>query len=136
MTRIVRFYETGGPEVLKIEDVHVPPPEGDEVAIEVKAIGLNRAEALFRSGQYLEDTISPARLGYEAAGIVTAIGSNVTGISVGDAVSVIPPDSITRWGTYGETATVPAKFAVKHPPSLSWQEAAAVWMLYLTAFGA
>lgn len=135
MARIVRIHETGGPEALKIEEVETDPPGSDEVAIQVKALGLNRAEAMFRSGGYLEEANFPARLGYEAAGIVTAVGEGVKAFAAGDAVSVIPPSSISRWGTYGETATIPAEFVVKHPASLSWTEAAAIWMQYLTAYG-
>ena len=76
MARVVRFHETGGPEVLRIEQVEVPPPGKDEVRIRVHALGLNRAEAMFRSGQYLYTPRLPSRLGYEAAGTVEAIGSN------------------------------------------------------------
>ena len=54
MPRVVRFYQTGGPEVLKIETVDVPKPAAGEVRIAVKALGLNRAESMFRLGQYLE----------------------------------------------------------------------------------
>jgi NADPH:quinone reductase len=136
MARIVRFYEKGGPEVLKIEDVDVAPPGPDEVAVAIKAIGINRAESMFRSGPYVEDPVFPARLGYEGAGVVTAVGSGVTDFAVGDSVSVIPPMSITRWGSYGEAATFPAAQVVKHPSSLSWIEAAAIWMQYVTAYGA
>lgn len=135
MARIVRIHETGGPEVLKLEEVENDPPGPGEVAIQVKALGLNRAEAMFRSGQYLEEARFPARLGYEAAGVVTAVGEDVTTFATGDAVSVIPPSSISRWGTYGETATIPAEFVVKHPAALSWTDAAAIWMQYLTAYG-
>lgn len=136
MPRIVRFHETGGPEVLRIEDVAVPPPGPGEVSIAVKALGLNRAEAMFRSGRYTEEPVFPARLGYEAAGTIAALGKGVVGLAVGEAVSIIPPLSITRWGTYGEVATVPAECVVRHPSALSWAEAAAVWMQYLTAYGA
>jgi NADPH:quinone reductase-like Zn-dependent oxidoreductase len=136
MARIVRFHETGGPEVLKIEEVEIPPPSPGEVSIRVKALGLNRAESMFRSGRYIEDPVFPARLGYEAAGVISALGAGVEGLAPGDAVSVIPPLSITRWGTYGEVATVPAEAVVKHPASLSWTEAAAIWMQYVTAYGA
>jgi NADPH:quinone reductase-like Zn-dependent oxidoreductase len=90
MARVVRFHEIGGPEVLKIENLDVPPPKKGEVQISIKAIGLNRAEAMFRSGQYLEDPTLPATLGYEAAGTVAAVGPDVTSFKVGDAVSVIP----------------------------------------------
>jgi NADPH:quinone reductase len=136
MPKIVRFHEYGGPEVLKIEEVEVAPPGAGEVTLQVKALGLNRAESMFRSGQYVEAGEFPARLGYEAAGVVSALGSGVTELAVGDAVSLIPPLSITRWGTYGEVATVPAALLVKHPVSLGWSEAAAVWMQYVTAWGA
>jgi NADPH:quinone reductase len=77
MARVVRFYEKGGPEVLRIEEVDVPPPGPQEVQVQVKAIGINRAESMFRSGPYVEDPVFPARLGYEAAGIVTAVGEGV-----------------------------------------------------------
>jgi NADPH:quinone reductase-like Zn-dependent oxidoreductase len=136
MSRIVRFHQKGGPEVLKIEEVEVPPPGPGEIAVQIKALGLNRAESMFRSGPYVEEPEFPARLGYEAAGIVKALGRGVTNAAVGDAVSIIPPLSITRWGAYGELANFPAELAVKHPASLSWEEAAATWMQYVTAYGA
>jgi NADPH:quinone reductase-like Zn-dependent oxidoreductase len=136
MARIVRFHQTGGPEVLKIEHVEPKPPGPGEVRIAVKALGLNRAESMFRSGQYLEEPIVPARLGYEAAGTVDAVGPGVTGFKVGDAVSTIPAFSQNQYGVYGDTATVPAFAVAKHPASLSWVDAAAIWMQYATAYGA
>lgn len=136
MTRVVRIHEQGGPEVLKIEDIQVPPPAKDEVRISVKAIGLNRAESMFRAGYYDEQPVFPARIGYEASGLIEAVGENVRGLSVGDAVSVIPPNSISRWGTYGELANVPADFVVKHHPSLDWNEAASLWMAAAVVYGA
>jgi len=136
MARLVRFHQIGGPEVLKIEQMDVRPPRPGEVRIAVKALGLNRAEAMFRSGQYLEQPNLPARLGYEAAGTIDALGEGVQGLKVGDAVSTIPAFSQNQYGVYGDTATVPAFAVVKHPASLSWAEAAAVWMQYGTAYGA
>jgi len=136
MARIVRFHRAGGPEVLTIEQVEVPSPGGGEVRIAVKALGLNRAEAMFRSGRYLEQPVFPARLGYEAAGTIDALGQGVQGFDIGDAVSTIPGFSLNRYGVYGETAVVPAAAVAKHPASLSWTEAAAVWMQYATAYGA
>ncbi|APW60742.1 zinc-dependent alcohol dehydrogenase family protein [Paludisphaera borealis] len=136
MARVVRFHETGGPEVLKIEELDVPPPGKGEVQIRVKALGLNRAEAMFRRGQYLEDPKLPARLGYEAAGTVAAVGPGVQGFKVGDAVSTIPSFSLNDYGLYGELANAPVHAVVHHPASLSWVDAAAVWMQYITAYGA
>ncbi|MHC8372264.1 zinc-dependent alcohol dehydrogenase family protein [Pseudomonas sp. MDT1-85] len=136
MTRVVRFSQYGGPEVLRINDIDVPEPGPDEVRITVKAIGLNRAESMFRSGQYLEEAQFPSRLGYEAAGIVEAVGARAGQFTVGDIVSLIPPASIAQWGTYAELAVVPAAMLVKHPANLSFAEASAVWMQYITAWGA
>lgn len=136
MTRVVRFHEIGGPEVLRIEDIEIPPPGPGEVRIRVRALGLNRAEAMFRSGVYVEEPRFPERLGYEAAGIVETIGEGVAGFAPGDAVSVIPPLSMPRWPAYGELATFPAELVVRHPSSLSMEEAAASWMQYVTAYGA
>lgn len=136
MARVVRFHQTGGPEVLKIENVEVPPPGTGEVRIAVKALGLNRAESMFRIGRYLEDPVFPARLGYEAAGIVESVGPDVLGFKPGDAVSTIPAFSQNQYGVYGELVNVPATAVAKHPPALSWEQAAAIWMQYLTAYGA
>src|SRR6516225_2673886 len=136
MARVVRFHQTGGPEVLRVEELEVPPPKKGEVQISVKALGLNRAEAMFRRGQYLEEPRLPARLGYEAAGTVAAIGPGVQGFKIGDAVSTIPSFSLNDYGLYGDLANAPAHAVTHHPASLSWAEAAAVWMQYLTAYGA
>jgi NADPH2:quinone reductase len=136
MSRIVRFHKTGGPEVLQLENIDLGAPGPSEVRIRVHALGLNRAEAMFRSGAYLEDPSFPARIGYEAAGEIEAIGPGVQGLSVGDAVSTIPAFSMNQYGVYGDTAIVPAHAVAKHPGNLSWSEAAAIWMQYLTAYGA
>ena len=136
MARVVRFHETGGPEVLRIETVDVPPPGPGEMRIRVKALGLNRAEALLRSGTYIEDPVFPSGLGLEAAGPVDAVGEGVEGFAPGDAVSIVPPPSMVRWPAYGEIVTVPARYVVRHPASLGWEAAAAVWVATLTAYGA
>lgn len=136
MSRIVRFHETGGPEVLKVEDVAVPAPKAGEVQIRVKAMGLNRAEVMFRTGQYVTQPTFPAILGYEAAGTIEAIGPDVTGFAVGDAVSVVPCFMLGDYGLHGELVNAPAFGVVKHPENLSWEEAAATWMMFVTAYGA
>lgn len=136
MARVVRFHEHGGPEVLRIEDIEVPWPGPGEVRIRVKALGLNRAEALMRAGTYIERPALPSGLGLEAAGTVEAVGEGVEGFAVGDAVSVVPPLSMARWPAYADLATFPAALVVKHPPGLGWEGAAALWMPYMTAYGA
>ena len=136
MPKIVRFYETGGPEVLKIEELPLVEPGEGEVRLAVEAIGLNRAEVMFRQGQYLENPELPSRLGYEAAGIIDAVGPGVSGVRIGDRVSTIPSFSIGTYGVYGESAVVPAYAVAQYPDNLSPVEGAAIWMQYLTAFGA
>ncbi|MBS1023542.1 zinc-dependent alcohol dehydrogenase family protein [Gluconobacter cerinus] len=136
MTRVVRFYEYGAADVLRIEDVRVPAPAADEVQISVKAIGLNRAEVMFRNGAYLQEANFPSQLGYEAAGTVTTVGDDVTGVNKGDAVSVIPTPDMSRWPTYGELINIPVRYVVRHPKHLSFEKAAAAWMMYVTAWGA
>ncbi|PZR91072.1 MAG: NADPH:quinone reductase [Stutzerimonas stutzeri] len=136
MARTIRFHRHGGPEVLTIEDIDVPPAGPGEVRIRTKALGLNRAEALFRSGSYIEQARFPSGIGLEAAGLIESVGEGVEDFSAGDAVSLVPPRSMVRWPVHGEFAIAPAKLAVKHPPTLSWEAAAASWMQYLTAYGA
>jgi NADPH:quinone reductase-like Zn-dependent oxidoreductase len=136
MTRVVRFHGIGGPEVLKVEDVPVPAPKSGEVQIRVRAMGLNRAEVMFRTGQYVTEPTFPAIIGYEAAGTVEALGQDVEGFAVGDAVSVVPCFLLGEYGLHGELVNAPAFGVVKHPDNLSWEEAAATWMMFTTAYGA
>src|SRR5437016_6099841 len=98
MARVVRFHEIGGPEVLRIENVEIPPPGKGEVQIRIQALGLNRAEVMFRPGQYVSSPKFPARPGYEAAGTIAAIGEGVRGFKIGDAVSVIPGFDLNDYG--------------------------------------
>ena len=133
-TRTVRFSRLGGPEVLQIEDLPIVEPKSGEVRIRVQAIGLNRAEIMFRTGQYLEQPEFPSRIGLEATGIVEAIGAGVTKVRIGDKVSVATGQSIAKYGTYGETAIVPASSAISYPDNLTPEEAASVWVQYLTAY--
>ena len=135
MPRIVRFHKTGAADVLKIEATLLQEPEAGEIRIAVKALGLNRAEVMFRNGMYLETPVFPARLGYEAAGTVDAIGAGVTGFKLGDRVSTIPAFPMSRYGVYGETCVVPARAVAHYPERLSVEEAASIWMQYLTAWG-
>ncbi|WP_437805618.1 zinc-dependent alcohol dehydrogenase family protein [Sorangium sp. So ce1078] len=135
-SRVVRFYEEGGPEVLRVEDVEVGAPGPNEVRILVEAIGLNRAEAMFRGGYYYERAERrPAVIGYEAAGVVDAVGDGVVGFEPGQPVSVVPSFSMTRYGVYGEKVIVPAHALVRRPAGQDAVSGAATWMSGLTAYG-
>ena len=136
MPRIVRFHEAGDADVLKIEEMPLTEPGEGEVRINVEALGLNRAEVLYRQGMYLEPPTYPSRIGYEAAGTIDAVGPGVSGLQVGDRVSTIPSFTMGQYGVYGESAIVPAHAAAPYPDSLSPAEGASIWMKYMTAFGA
>jgi NADPH:quinone reductase-like Zn-dependent oxidoreductase len=136
MSRTIQFAKAGAADVLEFVEHQVRAPGANEVRINVKAIGINRAESMWRLDDYIEPVKFPAGLGYEAAGIVDAVGPGVTGIAVGDDVSVIPSFSMNQYFTYGEVVIVPDYAVVKHPKSLSYEEAASVWMMFVTAYGA
>jgi NADPH:quinone reductase-like Zn-dependent oxidoreductase len=134
--RVVRFHTLGGPEVLKIQEEPIPEPGKGEVRLNVKAIGLNRAEAMFRSGNYLESAVLPSKLGYEAAGVVAAVGPDVDNTWVGKKASTVPAFLMTNYGVYGEVAIVPAGALAVYPEKLTPEEGTSIWMQYLTAYGA
>ncbi|MBK6973362.1 MAG: zinc-dependent alcohol dehydrogenase family protein [Sterolibacteriaceae bacterium] len=136
MSKVVRFHQTGGPEVLQIDDLPPSEPGQGEVRLTVQALGLNRAECMFRAGMYLETPVLPSRLGYEAAGIVAAVGPGVTGLKVGERVSTIPAFQPSKYGVYGEWAIVPGYACAAYPEAMTPEQGAAIWMQYLTAWGA
>jgi NADPH:quinone reductase-like Zn-dependent oxidoreductase len=133
---IVRFHKLGGAEVLQLEDLPLPAPGQGEVRLRVKAIGLNRAEVMFREGKYLQQAVLPSKLGYEASGVVEAVGPGVDAGWVGKAASTVPSFSASDYGVYGEVAIVPAYALAEYPAKLTPVEATSIWMQYLTAYGA
>ena len=134
MAKVVRVHELGGPENLIIEDMEVGAPGPGEVRIKVQAVGLNRSEAMFRAGRYPTKPQLPTLIGYEASGIIEALGEGVEGFGVGDSVCALPMYALGQYGVWGEQAIVPARCLLPTPPGLSPAQAAAVWMQYMTAF--
>jgi NADPH:quinone reductase-like Zn-dependent oxidoreductase len=134
--KVVRFHSIGGPEVLKIQEEPIPEPGKGEVRLKVKAIGLNRAESMFRRGHYLESPVLPSKLGYEAAGVVAAVGPDVDKSWLGKTVSTVPAFLMTNYGVYGEVAIVPASALAVYPEKLTPEQGTSIWMQYLTAYGA
>ncbi|MDR6630983.1 NADPH:quinone reductase-like Zn-dependent oxidoreductase [Acinetobacter lwoffii] len=130
-----RFNSIGDTDVLTLETLPVALPAAGEVLIQMKTIGLNRADVMFRRGTYIQKAVFPSRLGYEGAGIVLAIGEGVRQFSPGDAVSILPTDNLAKYGTYADKLLIPETFLVHKPDSLSWEEASSIWMQYLTAWG-
>jgi NADPH:quinone reductase-like Zn-dependent oxidoreductase len=135
--KIVRFHKTGPAEVLQFDELPIPAPGPGEVRLVVKALGLNRAEVMFRNGQYLETPHPPAKNGYEAAGVIDAVGEGVDSSWIGKAVSTVPGTfKLNDHGVYGEVAVVPLRGIAQYPSTLSYEQGASIWMQYLTAYGA
>lgn len=125
-TQAIRIYENGGPEVLEFEDVEVLAPKAGEAMIRQHAVGLNFVDTYFRSGLY--PSKFPTGLGNEGAGVVEAIGEDVTHIQVGDRVAY----GQSPIGAYAVSRTMPAWQLVKIPPEISFNEAAGMMLKGLT----
>lgn len=134
MARTVRIHELGGPEVLRIEELPVGEPGPGEVRIRVEAVGLNRAEAMYRAGRYPVKPQLPSLIGYEGVGTIKALGDGVAGYAIGDRVCVLPMIQQGQYGIWAEQAIVPARILLPAPPGLTLAEAASIWMQYMTAF--
>lgn len=136
VARAVRFDRLGGPEVLRIDEIPLPPPGPGEVGIQVQAVGLNRADALFRAGTYYyQPTLPASRLGYEASGVITEIGAGVTGFKPGDPVFTGPGIEMSAQGVYGDQINLPAEAVLPRPKGLDPIGGAALWLTHSTAYG-
>ncbi|MGC8518576.1 MAG: zinc-dependent alcohol dehydrogenase family protein [Steroidobacteraceae bacterium] len=134
MSRSVRIHEFGGPEVLKIQDVTVPEPGAGEVRLRIRAFGLNRTEATLRSGRSAVKPPLPTQIGFEAAGEIEALGPEIEDFTIGDRVAVIPAYGAAVYGFYGEVSLAPARSLVAVPPTVAWEDAAATWAAFATAW--
>ncbi len=129
MAKAIRFYETGGPEVLRYEDVAVGTPAAGQVRLRHVAVGLNFADTYFRSGIY--PIPLPNGLGVEAAGIVEEVGADVGNVSVGDRVTYT--GFLNTLGAYSTERLIPAAPLIKIPDAISFETAAAMTMRGLTS---
>lgn len=127
MTKTVRVYETGGPEVMQFEDIELPPPGPTEVLVRNHAIGVNFIDTYYRSGAYKAPSL-PFTPGNEGAGEVVEVGKGVTGFKPGDKVAYV-----TSLGSYAAERLVDADRVVKLPKSISFEMAAAMMLKGLTA---
>lgn len=125
--KAIRFAKTGGPEVLTLEDVTLPPPGPGQVTVRHAAIGVNFIDTYQRSGLY--PVALPSGLGLEAAGVVTALGDGVTNLKLGDRVGYCTGPL----GAYAEANNVPADRAVKLTAGVSEEVAAAAMLKGMTA---
>ena len=126
MTRAIRFHQTGGPDVLQMDDVALPPPGPGEVRIKHTAIGLNYIDTYHRSGLY--PLPLPSGIGLEAAGVVEEVGQGVTGLKSGDRVAY----GTGTPGAYAEARNFPANRLVKLLDSISDETAAGMMLKGMT----
>lgn len=133
-TRIYRFHQYGSPEVLQLETVPTPQPGVGEVRVRVQAMSLNRADLLWMANNYVETPELPSRLGYEIAGVVEEVGSDVTEFQVGARVSSIPAFSISDYGNFGETAILPTRGLMKTPDNFTPAQGAGFAFAYFTGY--
>ncbi|MBI4757267.1 MAG: quinone oxidoreductase [Betaproteobacteria bacterium] len=127
MSYAIRFHETGGPEVLRVEDVQCGDPGPGEARVRHHAVGLNYIDTYHRSGLY--PVALPSGLGLEGAGVVEAVGTGVADIAQGDRVAYAggPP------GAYSEVRVMPADRLVRLPEAVSFEQGAAMMLQGLTA---
>ena len=125
--RAIRIHQQGGPEVLRFEDVELPPPGPGEAQIRHHAIGVNYLDVYNRSGLYRQEKF-PLILGNEGAGEVLAVGPGVDGLRPGDRVAY--SGSI---GAYAQERNIEARHLVKLPRAISYETAAAMMLKGLTA---
>ncbi len=129
MEHAIRFHETGSPEVLRYESVEVGEPGPGQVRLRHRAVGLNFADTYFRNGTY--PIPLPNGIGVEAAGVVEAIGPDVTNVAVGDRVTYT--GFVNTLGAYSTARLIPAAPLIHLPESISYETAAAMTMRGLTA---
>ena len=127
MARAIRFYETGGPEVLKLETLEVGAPGPGEARVRHTGIAVNFIDIYFRTGRY--PTALPSGLGSDAVGVVEAIGPNVTDVAVGDRVGYL----IGPQGAYSDVRVMPTAVLIKLPDGVSDSTAATLMMKGMTA---
>lgn len=126
--KAIRIHETGGPEVMRLEEVEQPTPQAGEVLIKVAAAGINYADLAQRQGTYLTRTRVPSTLGFEVAGTVAALGPGVEKPAVGTRVAAFAN------GGYAEYTTAAASSVLPIPPTLDFSHAAAFPVQGLTAY--
>jgi NADPH:quinone reductase-like Zn-dependent oxidoreductase len=133
-TNVYRFHQYGDPEVLQLEAIPLSEPRANEVLVRVQAMSLNRADLLWMANTYIETPQLPARIGYEIAGIVEAVGTDISAFQVGDRVSSIPAFSISDYANFGETAILPERGLMKTPALFAATQGASFAFSYFTGY--
>lgn len=129
MATAIRMHRTGGPEVLELEQVEVGNPGPGQVRLRHAAVGLNYADTYFRNGTYPMPL--PAGMGVEAAGVVEAVGPDVSNVAVGDRVTYT--GFLNTLGAYSTERLIAAAPLIKLPEAIGFETAAAMTMRGLTS---
>ena len=130
MPKAIRIHEQGGPEVMKWEDVEIPPPGAGEIRVRHEVIGLNYIDTYHRGGVYKIPL--PSGIGSEAAGKVEAVGDGVTEFKVGDRVCYASGTPLQPVGSYSEARNVAAARVVKIPDGINSETVAAMMLKGMT----
>jgi NADPH:quinone reductase-like Zn-dependent oxidoreductase len=132
--KMVRFYQTGRPNGLKVEDIFLRGLKAGEVLVRMRALGLSRVDRLWREGSYFERPVFPSGIGYDAAGVIESVGPGVSALKVGDHVSTLPAVSLRDYPAHGEVVIYPENALFVYPRSLSPEQAASVNQGLFTAY--
>lgn len=138
MRQVVEIGQIGEADVLNLVDrPDCPPPSAGEVLVDMRAVGMNRADVAFRSGHYLVQPNPPCGLGVEGSGVVRAVGDGVSRFEIGQRVCILPAfQQGSAYATYLTAGLFPAAGLIEAPDELDDIEAAALWVSTLTAWGA
>jgi NADPH:quinone reductase-like Zn-dependent oxidoreductase len=126
--RQVWITRAGAPEVLQVREAPDPEPKDGQIRIRVKAAGINFADLMARVGLYPDAPKIPCVVGYEVSGVVDAVGPGVTGFAAGDRVIGMP-----HFGGYTDTLVVPQEQVFRMPAAMTFEQGAALPVVYLTA---
>ena len=127
--RAIWTTRTGGPETLEVRQTPDPEPGPSEIRIRVRAAGLNFADVMARQGMYPDAPKLPTIMGYECAGAIDRVGADVRSLREGDRVLALP-----HFGGQADTVCVPQEYAFRIPETMSFEHAAALPVVYLTAY--
>ena len=122
------------PRCSESKTIEVEEPGAGEVRMRIRGIGINRTEITLRSGRASAKPPLPTKIGFEAAGEIEAIGAGVKGFAIGDRVALVPAYAASRYGLYGESSLAPARSLVKIPDAVNFEQAAATWAAFGTAW--
>lgn len=126
--RQIWITKAGTPEVLQVKEAPDPESQPGQVRIRVRAAGINFADLMARTGMYPDAPPIPCVVGYEVSGVIDQVGPGVSGLSIGDRVLAMP-----HFGGYSDTIVIPASQVFRMPDKMSFEEGAALPVVYLTA---